>query len=177
MADQNDEQRRKQQEEEERRKHQEDITNRPPAALARGATPQQQQAGQQSTQKVKLRTRTGQHRMRAGLSIPPDYQEFDVTAEQLSALEEDDQIQILKAGEDPEKGGGQQPINVMHAAFDPALAALHPDKLRELAQKGGGQLPAMQVQVQPGNPNLVPGGAQLPAGQVDVNPRGARKGG
>jgi len=142
-------------------------------AVVRGAVAQ---PGGEATQKVRIRTRTGQNRMRAGLSIPTDYQEYEVTEAQLTQLESDDQLQILKEGEDPSKGGGKEPINVMHAAYDPALAALHPDKLREIQQRGGGQLPQLAAQATPAvtNPNLAPAGPQLPPGAQDVH-RGAKR--
>jgi len=135
-----------------------------PKGARRGETvvpkqaPAPEQPPEEQKQKVQVRSMTGQARVRGGQSLTGDWQEVEVTAQQLAELRADDQVQVAPAGVDPSQAvaGSEGPRNVMHAAFDPALAALHPDKIKAMAMGGAAQRPADQLAQQrapgPGNP-------------------------
>lgn len=134
----------------------------PHQAAPREGVPDQGKA--EATQKVQARTLTGMPRNRAGQGVQADWTELDVTQQQLAELQADDQIQVRTPGQ---RGAerDEEPRNVMHAAFDPALAAMHPDRLKALAEAGGGQLPPASYQTtQGGNPNAQPAGSQAGLG-------------
>src|SRR5438045_4409135 len=125
----------------------------PQQATAPSTPPEEQ------TRKVQVRSMTGQSRVRGGQSVTADWQEVEVTDQQLAELQADEQVQVAPAGTDPSQAlaGGEGPRNVMHAAFDPALAALHPDKVKRMPMGGADARPADQLAnnqrpAGPGNP-------------------------